>query len=136
MSVEQMKHRCPGAKVVGKAILKDWKLVFRTHADIVQNTGSEVPVVVWQLTRWDERSLDRCEGYPIYYTKKMIEVELEGTGDKVLAMAYVMNDIQRLELPSDLYYGTIRASYIRFGFDTRFLGMALKECQKELGYEC
>ena len=34
LSVEQMAHRCPDAKVAGMAAIRDWKLVFRVHANI------------------------------------------------------------------------------------------------------
>ena len=32
LSVEQMAHKCPDAKVVGMAAITGWKLVFRVHA--------------------------------------------------------------------------------------------------------
>ena len=34
LSEEQMAFRCPDAKPAGMAVLKDWKLVFRTHATV------------------------------------------------------------------------------------------------------
>jgi len=58
LSVEQMTHRCPDAKIIGTSILKNWKLVFKYHADIEPCNGSEVPVLVWEISKTDEKYLD------------------------------------------------------------------------------
>ncbi len=63
LSVEQMAHRCPGAKIAGMAYLQDWKLVFRYHATIEPCEGRVVPVLIWEIGEQDERSLDMYEGY-------------------------------------------------------------------------
>ena len=55
LSVEQMAFRCPNAKIVGTAILKDWQLVFKYHADIVPCKGSNVPVLIWEISKSDEK---------------------------------------------------------------------------------
>ena len=34
LSVEQMAYRAPDAELIGKAVLRDWRLLFKTHADI------------------------------------------------------------------------------------------------------
>ena len=34
LSVRQMAHRCPDARIICMAAIQDWKLVFRTHATI------------------------------------------------------------------------------------------------------
>ena len=58
LSVEQMAHRCPDAKIAGMAALKDWKLAFKLHADIVPCRGSE------ELKAWYEEE-EREFKYPI-----------------------------------------------------------------------
>ena len=63
LSVEQMAIRCPDAKIAGMAALKDWKLVFKLHADIVPCEGRVVPVLVWEISEKDEKNLDMYEGY-------------------------------------------------------------------------
>ena len=74
MNVEQMAYRCPNTKIYGNGKVKGWKLVFNYHADIIE-TGKEsdsVPVVVWELdNKNDEKRLDRYEGYPTYYVKRL-----------------------------------------------------------------
>ena len=128
LSVEQMAFRCPDAKIVGKAILKDWKLVFRTHADIEPCKGSEVPVLVWEINPLDEKSLDRYEGYPFYYIKKDVEVTMSETGKKTTAMVYVMTKGRKASVPpAKHYYDIIAEGYDRFGFNKAILEKALKE---------
>ena len=46
LSIQQMAHRCPDARVAGKAILPDWKLVFKLHATIEPGRGYTVPVLI------------------------------------------------------------------------------------------
>ena len=128
LSVEQMAFRCPEAKIVGKAILKDWKLVFRTHADIEPCEGSTVPVLVWEINALDERNLDRYEGYPFYYIKKNLEITFTDTDEKVSAMVYVMTKGRKASVPpAKHYYDIIAEGYDRFGFDKAVLEKALKE---------
>ena len=128
LSVEQMDFRCPDATIVGTAVLKDWKLVFRTHADIEPCKGSSVPVLVWSITEADERNLDRYEGYPDYYIKRSMPVTLTEFGNTVLAMVYVMAEGRKAAIPpAKYYYDTIAEDYDRFGFDKTILEKALKE---------
>ena len=128
LSVDQMAFRCPEAKIVGRAVLKDWKLVFRTHADIEPCNGSEVPVLIWEIKPDDERNLDRYEGYPFYYIKKNLEVTMTETGENVTAMAYVMTRGRKAAVPpAKHYYDIISEGYERFGFDKAVLEQALRE---------
>lgn len=96
LSRNQMAIRCPDAKVVGKAMLENYKLVFRTHANVERHSGSKVPVIVWDISDADEHSLDRYEGYPRYYIKKYMKVkmtDLEGKKPKkISAMIYIMTN--------------------------------------------
>ena len=75
LSVEQMSQRCPDAKIAGMAALKDWKLVFKFHADIVPCEGRVVPVLIWEISESDEKNLDLYEGYPHYYVKRQMGVK-------------------------------------------------------------
>ena len=128
-----MDCRCPDATIVGTAVLKDWKLIFRTHADIEPCKGSSVPVLVWSITEADERNLDRDEGYPhYYYIKRSVPVTLSETGRTVLAMVYVMAEGRKATIPpTRSYYYTIAEGYDRFGFDKTILEKALKEVNNQ-----
>ena len=126
-----MRFRCPDARVVGKAYLKDWKLVFKFHADIEPCRGCRVPVLIWEISERDERRLDRYEGYPDYYVKKDLEVMMMDTGKSIVAMAYVMT-AERKELapPASSYFRIIEEGYMAFDFDTSILSRAEKESHR------
>ena len=136
LSVDQMALRCPGAKIVGKAVLKDWRICFKTHADIEPREGCEVPVLVWEITPDDEKALDRYEGYPAYYIKQDIGItmtDLEGNDhQEAEAFVYTMTKGHALRLPWGGYYEVLEEGYRRFGFDMGILEQALKEA-KEAG---
>lgn len=69
LSVEQMKHRTPEAKIIGVGILEGWQLLFRYHATVERNPKKNTPVLVWEISEQDEKNLDRYEGFPQYYIK-------------------------------------------------------------------
>ena len=48
LSVDQMAGRCPDARIAGMAVLQDWKLVFKIHADIIPCEGRVVLVLVME----------------------------------------------------------------------------------------
>lgn len=131
LSVEQMAQRCPDAKVAGMAALKDWKLVFRTHATIEPCEGRVVPVLIWEISQRDERNLDRYEGYPSYYYKQDIIVTMTDLGGKnpqeITAMVYLMTEGHELRMPYRGYLDTLAEGYRRFGFNPYQLELAAKE---------
>ena len=125
LSISQMAYRCPDAKVVGKAILKDWKLVFRLHATIEPEEGCHVPVIIWKISGQDEAKLDRYEGYPKYYIKQNLTLtahSLNGRHSKeITGMVYIMCKGRPIIPPMANYYATIYEGYDRFGFDKDIL---------------
>ena len=134
LSVEHMAVRCPDAKVAGMAALKDWKLVFKIHADIEPCEGRVVPVLVWEISPEDERHLDIYEGYPEYYTKQELEIrmtDLDGHHPKkVTAMVYTMTEGHEVRLPMKGYYDILMEGYERFGFNKYQLRLALEEAKE------
>ncbi|MBP5487228.1 MAG: gamma-glutamylcyclotransferase [Bacteroidales bacterium] len=119
MNIEQMEYRCPRAKLLGKAVIEGWRLMFRRKrrpvATIEQEAGCTVPVVLWEITDECEQSLDSYEGYPFLYTK--IDIGLDFNGKPVTAMAYVMAPGHELGAPHDDYYNTILQGYRDNGID-------------------
>ena len=96
LNLGQMARRCPTARVIGKGEIKDHELLFRggslsAVATVEPKAGSSVPVLIWEISPRDEFNLDRYEGYPRLYGKEMLEVELDGKREKM--MAYTMTDI-------------------------------------------
>ena len=134
LSVEQMAHRCPDAKVAGMAAIPDWKLVFRVHATIEPAEGRTVPVLIWEISERDERNLDRYEGYPSYYYKQDMAVtmtDLDGRNPReITAMVYLMTDGHPLQTPWKPYYDTLEEGYTRFGFNTHLLELAFEEAME------
>ena len=118
LSVEQMARRCPQAKLIETAVLKDWRLVFKFHANIEPCKGAEVPVLIWEISKSDEKQLDKYENFPKYYVKKYLP---EG-------MVYVMAEGYEYIAPSKSYLNIITESYKRFGFDLKILENAVLNC--------
>lgn len=137
LSVEQMIHRCPDAVYVGTAQLKDYRLLFKgsqtgSYLTIEPKKGRTVPVVVWKVSEEDERALDIYEGYPRFYTKEDMEVEVRSLLDNkpigsVRVFVYMMDPSRPLGRPSNIYYNICAEGYDRFGFDLKVLEKAYKE---------
>ena len=133
LNLEQMKHRCPTAKVVGTAHLEGWKMTFRGKgngvATIEPSENDSVPVLIWRIMPQDEQALDVYEGAPSFYRKETIPVELNG--ETVQAMVYIMNDGHPLSSPSKGYYATILEGYQSAGFDPAVLKRYADATKKE-----
>ena len=74
LNVQQMRWRCPGARIIGTSELKNYRLLFKgsktgSYLTIEPEVGCTVPVAVWEVTDQDELALDRYEGYPSFYYK-------------------------------------------------------------------
>ena len=119
LSVEQMAKRCPDAKIVGTKVLKGWKLVFRGHANIEPCSGSEVPVLIWEISKADEKRLDKYEDFPNSYVKKYLP---EG-------MVYIMAEESEIKTPDQEYLNKIKSGYEKFGFEKTILEKAVNETQ-------
>jgi len=113
MNIEQMKDRCPKAKIYGNGILYNHTLKFRGrgHANIQKEEDSLVPIVLWEISEECEKELDKYEEYPEYYIKETVNIE---TDDGVVeALIYKMTDkMSGIDaLPTDEYYETIYKGY-------------------------
>jgi len=133
MVEEQMAHRCPGAKLIGTGYLPNHRLEFYLHATVERTRahGAKVPVAVWEITDADERSLDRYEGFPTYYTKHRRRVVMDD-GSEIWGMVYIMNMI-RPQPPTASYYNGIYNAYVRLGLHSeieRVLEPALQRSQR------
>ena len=94
LNLGQMAHRCPDSKVAGKAELPGYRLLFRgrpgnAHATIEESEGHTVPALLWKVSVRDEACLDRYEGYPYYYGKVQIPVELDGKTVSALSLIHI-----------------------------------------------
>lgn len=131
LSVEQMRYRAPDAKIIGTAILEGWQLRFRFHATVERNPKKSTPVLVWEISRQDERNLDCYEGYPGYYIKENVEIDVtpinSGEPMKLTAMVYLMTEGHPLKKPSEAYYRVLEQGYKEFHFPMHILEKALAD---------
>ncbi|MCM1275476.1 MAG: gamma-glutamylcyclotransferase [Lachnospiraceae bacterium] len=134
LNVYQMRCRCPGAKVIGTAEIRNYELLFKgslsgSYLTIEKKRGGKVPVAAWEVSPENEKALDRYEGFPTFYYKKELTISiklLDGTVEKRAAFVYIMHENRPLGMPSEAYIDTCREGYEEFGFDEKFLRAALE----------
>ena len=129
MNLEQMKYRCPNAKMKGTGVLENWRVMFKgsltgSYATIEEEEGQNVPVVYFTITKTDEENLDYYEGYPIFYYKR--EVQIKTNKGYIEGMVYIMDESRQYGLPTDRYYKILSEAYKKFGFDENILSEAVK----------
>ncbi|WP_026478178.1 gamma-glutamylcyclotransferase family protein [Alkaliphilus transvaalensis] len=134
MDEGQMAFRCPKAKLKGVSEVKDCRLIFKgsktgAYATIEKAKGQKVPVVLWEIEPTDEHNLDRYEGFPTFYYKQWLELDLDG--EKIQGMVYMMDHDRKLGQPSYHYYKTLEDAYEKFGFDKAILEKALEDSSVE-----
>lgn len=152
LSMRQMSYRCPDAVYVGTAVIPDYQLLFKgsltgSYLTIEKKKGSEVPVLVWQISDEDEYRLDRYEGCPTFYYKKEMRLPVKSMlteeEKEVDAIVYVMHESHKKGCPSQDYYNVCLEGYHRFGFEDSILKKALIDSAgkrkadlmvKEVGY--
>lgn len=139
LNVAQMQYRCPTAKPVGTARLNNHCLVFKgsktgSYLTVEPQSDSYVPLGVWEVETDDEYSLDRYEGYPIFYFKAELAISVTGFDgtDKgtVKGFIYIMNQHSRYGVPTNIYLNTCISGYKSFGFDKAILNTAVIETKR------
>lgn len=138
LNVRQMAWRCPTAKVIGTAVIKDYELLFKgsktgAYLTIEPKVGAEVPVAVWSVEPSDEERLDVYEGYPAFYYKTELDLPVRYFSGKTVvrkAFVYIMHEERPLGLPSGSYVRTCLDGYRNFGFDERILLGALDNSRR------
>ena len=139
LNIAQMQHRCPTAKPVGTAVIKDYELLFKgsktgSYLTIEPKRNGIVPVGVWEVTADDESKLDLYEGYPTFYYKKEIHLPIEffdgkGTAERT-AFVYIMHEERLLGIPTGYYMRVCATGYHSFGFDVKLLEKAYQKSMK------
>ena len=133
LNLAQMQERCGTSKKVGKAIIKDYRLMFKgsensNYLTIEKAKGYQVPVGVFIIQEGDEVALDRYEGFPTLYYKKDFVVDLiseNGKKTTINAFAYIMHEDRILGAPSEEYIRRVREGYKNFNFDEKILDEAI-----------
>lgn len=138
LNIAQMKHRCPTAKPVGTAVIKDYELLFKgsrtgSYLTIEPKDNSSVPVAVWEVTESDEKNLDRYEGFPAFYYKREFRINckmLNGDKKMIRAFVYIMHEERKLGTPTWIYVKCCADGYLDFGFNLKFLDEAIDKSTK------
>lgn len=113
MDPEQMMERCPHSPVRGSGWLAGWRLTFGGEevgwegslATIVEEPGSAVYVMLYDVSRADEEQLDSWQGAPMS-TYGKIKLRVSTLDGDVLAWTYVLNAYEG-GLPSARFLGLI-----------------------------
>ncbi len=113
LHLRQFKRRCPGATVVGRARLPDYRLAFTRYstrrkggvADIVPQPGAEVWGALYDVDEAGMAALDEFEGAPRAYRRETVLV-IDDAGAERAAVAYVANQTGQFA-PSRQYLSII-----------------------------
>ena len=130
LNIRQMRMRCPSARIIGTAEIKDYELLFKgsktgAYLTIEPKIGASVPVAVWSVTAEDEAALDRYEGFPTFYYKAEMKLPIKGIKSGKVRIrntfVYIMHEDRQLGIPSRFYVQTCLDGYRSFGFDEKYL---------------
>ena len=143
LNIRQMRMRCPSARIIGTAEIKDYELLFKgsqtgAYLTIEPRVGRKVPAVVWAVTAEDEAALDRYEGFPTFYYKKEMKLQIKGikSGKTRIrdCFVYIMHEERSIGIPSLAYVSICIEGYISFGFDEHFLAEAQMKSEEAFEY--
>ena len=134
LNIEQMAYRCPDARIKGVSVMENWRLLFKgsktgAYLTIEREAGCRVPVAIWEVSDSDEKKLDRYEGYPTFYYKRHVVLNIDGKLRD--AFVYIMHEDRKLGVPSSYYVDTCLEGYQSFGFDRKYIDEALNISVRE-----
>lgn len=125
---DKIKERCPDSKLIGKAVLKEYKIAFtflsrKTGygcADILFSPGDEVWGLLYEISQNDLRGLDKAEGYPLEYIRLRVEV-IDEQGQKRMAEVYKVRIVEGAFIePSREYLAIMQKASLDFNFPEHY----------------
>jgi gamma-glutamylcyclotransferase len=129
---DQMRSRCPSARLVGRAVLANHALTFGgfSHhwggavASVLHVPGARVEGLLYQIDEDDVRALDRFEGHPFAY-ERVAKVVVDERGRRRRAALYRQpeDDFEPWP-PPQRYFDVLWREYARLGFDAGVLATA------------
>ncbi len=128
LSLDQMKKRCPGHKLIGRARLAGYRIGFTFYspgwncgtADIIKDESAEVWGLLYTITVKDLKSLDDYEGVPTAYRRLRVTVEAE-SGPVEDVVTYEVVTKQDFVRPSFEYMSIILSAARAYGFPDSYL---------------
>jgi gamma-glutamylcyclotransferase (GGCT)/AIG2-like uncharacterized protein YtfP len=118
----QMKRRCKDSVFLKKINLTNFKLTFRSKyraADIEPKKNSIVLGALFEISKSDEKKLDKYEDFPILYKKYYFSYY----GKKV--MTYTMVNKTSFKFPTVRYLNIVKQGYKDCKLDIKFINKAL-----------
>ena len=115
-----MDIRCPGNKPLCRAVLKNYRLMFKSVADIEEAVNHSVHGALYEITKEHLRSLDRFEGYPSLYIRKTVPVITED-GREIKAVIYQMNNRNSYSTPYRGYLNIILSGCRQWQLPQRYI---------------
>ena len=123
----QMKRRCPLSKLISKGSLSGHRLTFNKYssgwgggvADVIQEQGSEVWGLIFEISDSDLERLDRYEGYHKDQTslyERWKAVINTSHGQVCDVWVYTVVEKQKLVQPTLEYLQIIKDAAVRWGF--------------------
>lgn len=122
LNLSSMAQRCPQARPLQAIHLPNWRLGFCGHATIDPHPGDHVPGAIWNITPDCEVSLDRFEGFPVYYDKHYVEYQ-------GLTLMFYRITVDQPSSPSAGYLDTISQGYQHWDLDTEPLWKAVQRTE-------
>ena len=122
MDIAQMSQRCPFAVFAGAGKIHGYKFIINScgAATIIPQKSGEVYGVLWNITKINERVLDKYEGVKWgKYEKLTIDVELT-KGKSVPALTYVARD-NTFGAPSPGYMERIVIAAVQHGLPDKYI---------------
>jgi len=131
LDFRQMLTRCPRARLVGKADLRNYRLAFAGYshgwggavATVEPAAGHRTPGLLFAVGPADLATLDRYEGHPGVY-RRVRGVVRDERGRPVDASWYVLEG-RPAGAPSERYAAQIRRAWRLCGWDVRRLDRAI-----------
>lgn len=135
LNINQMMQRCPDARIYGSSEIENYKLEFcgsetNAYATIKKCENNTVSVGLWEISKQDEKNLDIYEGYPKFYKKEIIKVNINNI--EIDALCYIMDNKFKKGISSENYENIIREGYEDFGLDIKKLNKSIIENLKEV----
>lgn len=143
MKYNRIAERVGRVVTVGKASLDGYELRFNKFgsdgtgkANVVLNEGQKVHGVLYRCTNRQLDALDQFEGVPNHYTREVLEITQDSTGEKISAVVYIAskrNTINPGLPPSTEYLNFILDGAREHDFPEEF-GVHLHSLLNLLGY--
>jgi len=135
LDLPQMKRRCPSSKLISKGSLSGYRLTFNRFssgwgggvADVIQDQGSKVWGLVFELSDTDLERLDRYEGYHKDWTslyerwKTVIDTPNGQVSD---VWVYTVVEKQKFVKPTPEYLQIIKDAAMKWNFPKAYLTLA------------